>query len=259
MRSFCLRFLPCCAFFVWWLPMGQAAGKEFGSEARRVLSDTGGRKSTGAALDTATFAAGCFWGVELAFQRVAGVSRTRVGYTKGRVRNPTYEQVCGGSTGHTEAVQVSFDPSLVSYSELLTVLWDRMDPTTRNRQGNDAGTQYRSGIYYHSVDQQRAAEASIAKEQQRYDRPIVTELLAAEEFWPAEEHHQQYLSKGGQCSRKGDNSAIQCVREPSAARAGRRASAPPRVGAPHVLRRSEHACCQRPHSFSLPPLSLQYG
>ena len=104
--------------------------------------------------ETATFAAGCFWGVQLAFQRVPGVAHSMVGYTSGRVEHPTYQQVCGGGTGHTEAVQLLYNPAVVSFKELLLVLFDRMDPTTLNRQGNDRGTQYRSGVYYHS-DQQK--------------------------------------------------------------------------------------------------------
>ena len=103
--------------------------------------------------ETATFAAGCFWGVQLAFQRVPGVSLTMVGYTAGEKLHPSYREVCSGSTGHTEAVQMLFNPAVVSYKELLMVLFDRMDPTTLNRQGNDRGTQYRSGVYYHSEDQ----------------------------------------------------------------------------------------------------------
>jgi methionine-S-sulfoxide reductase len=161
-------------------------------------------------IDIATFAAGCFWGLELAFQRVPGVIQTEVGYTQGNKKNPTYEEVCSGSTGHTEAVQVRYDPHMVSYTDLLTVFWDRLDPTTKNRQGNDVGTQYRSGIYYHNEEQKKAIFASKEKEQLKYDKPIVTEIASASEWYPAEAYHQQYLSKGGQCSLKGDLTPIRC-------------------------------------------------
>ena len=122
----------------------------------------------------------------------------------------TYEEVCSGQTGHTEAVQIHFDPSVVTYNELLTVLWDRMNPTTLNMQGNDVGTQYRSGIYYHSEAQKAAATASRDREQKKYTRAIVTEILPAAEWYPAEKYHQQYLEKGGQCARKGDLTAVRC-------------------------------------------------
>ena len=126
-------------------------------------------------------------------------------------KNPSYEEVCTGSTGHTEAVQLTFDPTIVSYNELLTVLWDIHDPTTLNRQGGDAGTQYRSGIYYHTEDQRRVAFASREEEQKKYpSKPIVTEVLPAKEFYAAEDYHQQYLQKGGQCAFKGDLSPIRC-------------------------------------------------
>jgi peptide-methionine (S)-S-oxide reductase len=122
----------------------------------------------------------------------------------------TYEEVCSGRTGHTEAVLIEFNPSIVSYSDLLTVFWDRIDPTTRNSQGNDFGTQYRSGIYYHNDDQRKIAESSLRQEQLKHQRSIVTEIEKLSVFYPAEEYHQQYLSKGGQCSRKGDLTDIRC-------------------------------------------------
>ncbi len=125
--------------------------------------------------------------------------------------NPTYEEVCTGTTGHAEAVQIVFDASVVSYDELLTVLWDIHDPTTLNRQGGDTGTQYRSGIYYHNEDQRRTAFASRDQVQKKYNpTAIVTEVLPAKEFYMAEEYHQQYLQKGGQCAHKGDLSPIRC-------------------------------------------------
>ena len=123
--------------------MGNSPTKDFGAEAASVISKRIMVQPTGANVETATMAAGCFWGLELAFQRVPGVVKTEVGYTQGTKANPTYEEVCSGITGHAEALQIKYDPKVVSYEELLTVYWDRLDPTTRNRQGNDVGTQYR--------------------------------------------------------------------------------------------------------------------
>eukprot|EP00602_Paraphysomonas_sp_CaronLab_P006127 CAMPEP_0185021544 /NCGR_PEP_ID=MMETSP1103-20130426/4233_1 /TAXON_ID=36769 /ORGANISM="Paraphysomonas bandaiensis, Strain Caron Lab Isolate" /LENGTH=206 /DNA_ID=CAMNT_0027553127 /DNA_START=85 /DNA_END=706 /DNA_ORIENTATION=- len=189
--------------------MGTAHAKSFGPEAIGVLTKESAKLEHSSSLkSTATFAAGCFWGVQLAFQRVPGVDHTEVGYTQGHKPNPTYEEVCSGQTGHTEAIKIEFNPEVVSYSELLTILWDRMDPTTVNRQGNDVGTQYRSGIYYHSEEQKKEAIESRDKEQEKYSDPIVTEILPAKEWYPAEEYHQRYLEKGGQCARKGDTSGI---------------------------------------------------
>eukprot|EP00943_MAST-04B_sp_MAST-4B-sp1_P004058 g4058.t1 len=161
-------------------------------------------------VETLLCAAGCFWGVELAFQRVPGVISTSVGYCGGANKNPTYEMVCSGSTGHTEACQVIFDNSIVEYGELLDILWDIHDPTTLNRQGNDIGTQYRAGVYYYNEKQHAVALESFEREQKSYDNKIVTELLPAPEYFLAEAYHQQYLEKGGQCSLKGDTTAIRC-------------------------------------------------
>ena len=147
----------------------------------------------------ATFGAGCFWGVEAAFRQVQGVKATAVGYLGGRLKNPTYEDVCYRDTGHAEVVQVEFDPERVSYDDLLTVFWTNHDPTTLNRQGPDVGEQYRSAIFFHSPEQQAAAEASKQRMEQsgRFRRPIVTEITPAGEFYEAEEYHQQYLEKRG--------------------------------------------------------------
>ncbi|EGC34907.1 hypothetical protein DICPUDRAFT_47974 [Dictyostelium purpureum] len=161
-------------------------------------------------MQRATFAAGCFWSVELLFQRVKGVVKTRVGYCNGQVENPTYRDVCSGKTGHAEAVDLEFDPKEVSYKELLQLFWGKHDPTTLNRQGNDHGSQYRSGIYYHSEEQKKEATESKEEEQKKYKVPIVTEILPAGHFYPAEEYHQRYLEKGGQCSSKGCNDKIRC-------------------------------------------------
>jgi peptide-methionine (S)-S-oxide reductase len=153
-------------------------------------------------METATFAAGCFWGVEAAFRAIPGVLSTTVGYTGGTTQNPTYQDVCSGRTGHAEAVEVEFDPSRVSYQDLLRVFWENHDPTTLNRQGPDHGTQYRSAIYFHSPEQQAAAVAS-KQELERaavHRRPIVTEITAAPAFYRAEDYHQQYLEKRGQAT-----------------------------------------------------------
>ncbi|CAN5288494.1 peptide-methionine (S)-S-oxide reductase MsrA [soil metagenome] len=150
-------------------------------------------------MEKATFAAGCFWGVEAAFRHLTGVHSTVVGYTGGHVDQPTYEDVCSGRTGHAEAVEVCFDPAGVSYRELLQVFWDCHDPTTRNRQGPDVGEQYRSAIFYHSQEQEQAARESThaLRDSGRCRQEIVTEILPASTFWRAEEYHQQYLEKRG--------------------------------------------------------------
>ena len=150
-----------------------------------------------AAPEKATFAAGCFWGVEATFRRLAGVKSTRVGYTGGTLANPTYEDVCTGRTGHAEALEVTFDPEVISYHDLLEVFWANHNPTTLNRQGPDVGTQYRSAIFFHSPEQQKEAQDSIHAAEPRFARPIVTQIVPAAEFWPAEEYHQQYLEKRG--------------------------------------------------------------
>src|SRR5688572_20847513 len=149
------------------------------------------------ATETATFAAGCFWGVESAFRNTAGVVSTAVGYTGGHVDEPTYKQVCSDATGHAEAVEVVFDPDEVSYEELLDVFWGEHDPTQLNRQGPDFGTQYRSAIFVHSPEQERAAHESLARRQTQLSLPIVTHVEPAATFWPAEDYHQQYYEKRG--------------------------------------------------------------
>jgi len=150
-------------------------------------------------LQRATFAMGCFWGAERKFWQRPGVYSTAVGYVAGHTPNPTYREVCTGMTGHTEAVLVVFDPKQITYDDLLKLLWENHDPTQGMRQGNDVGTQYRSGIYYYDEDQQRAAERSRDAYQQRLTAmsygPITTEILPAPEFYYAEDYHQQYLAK----------------------------------------------------------------
>ena len=154
-------------------------------------------------MEQATFAAGCFWGVEALFRQVKGVANATVGYTGGTSKNPTYETVCSHTTGHAEAVLVEFDPSQVSYAQLLNIFWSNHNPTTPNQQGPDHGSQYRSAIFYHTPAQNTAA---LALKQQlegrhRFPKPIVTEIVPATTFYRAEEYHQRYFEKhgGGQC------------------------------------------------------------
>jgi peptide-methionine (S)-S-oxide reductase len=147
-------------------------------------------------LKLATFAGGCFWCTEAIFQRLKGVEKVVPGYSGGHVDNPTYEQVCSGSTGHAESIQVSYDPSKVAYDDLLEVFWKTHDPTTRNRQGNDFGPQYRSVVFFHDAEQKRLAEAYKAKLEAEHiwPRPIVTEIAPFAKFWPAENYHQNYYN-----------------------------------------------------------------
>lgn len=150
-------------------------------------------------MEKAIFGGGCFWGVETTFRLVKGVTSATVGYSGGSLNDPTYEDVCSGKTGHAEVVQVEYDPSKVSYEELLEVFWNIHDPTILNRQGPDIGTQYRSAIFFHTPEQESVAIASKEKLQNsgRYKRPIVTEITSASEFYRAEEYHQRYYEKHG--------------------------------------------------------------
>ena len=147
----------------------------------------------------ATFAAGCFWGVEETFRTLPGVVQTQVGYTGGKPEHPDYRMVCTGTTDHAEAVEVEYDPDTISYARLLQVFWENHDPTTLNRQGPDVGTQYRSAVFYHDEAQKREAEASKAAQAAsgRHRRPVVTQISPAAAFWRAEEYHQRYLLKRG--------------------------------------------------------------
>ena len=144
----------------------------------------------------ATFAAGCFWGPEEAFRILPGVIETRVGYTGGHIPNPSYEHVCTGTTGHAEAVEIIFDPTHISYEDLLQKFWTIHDPTQMNRQGPDIGNQYRSAIFYHTDEQKEIAEQS-KDEHIANGKAVVTEITPASEFFPAEEYHQKYIMKGG--------------------------------------------------------------
>lgn len=150
-------------------------------------------------MEKATFAAGCFWGIEETFRTVPGVFETAVGYTGGDVQEPTYHDVCSGLTGHAEAVQVQFDPGEVSYRELLDLFWGCHDPTQKDRQGPDFGTQYRSAIFFHDADQEATARASLQERDASggHPRPIATLLEPASAFWRAEEYHQKYVLKNG--------------------------------------------------------------
>ena len=148
----------------------------------------------------ATFGAGCFWGVELMFSQTEGVTSTSVGYMGGHTSKPTYEEVCSSQSGHAEVVQVEYDPKEVDYEHLLRLFWENHNPTTRNRQGPDVGSQYRSVIFHHSDEQCTIAEMSKIAAQGRFTKPIVTEILPAGEFHRAEEYHQQYLKKHGRGS-----------------------------------------------------------
>jgi peptide-methionine (S)-S-oxide reductase len=144
-----------------------------------------------------TFAAGCFWGVEASFREIEGVVQTTVGYTGGSTPDPTYEQVCSDTTGHAEAVEVWFDPTIVSYHDLLRTFWSIHNPTTRDRQGWDFGSQYRSAIFFHDAEQQRLAIASRDEQQGAWTDPIVTEIVPASAFYNADDYHQRYFEKHG--------------------------------------------------------------
>jgi peptide-methionine (S)-S-oxide reductase len=150
----------------------------------------------------ATFAAGCFWGVEAQFQQLPGVTATAVGYEGGAVDHPTYQQVCTDRTGHAEAVEIDYDPEQIAYERLLDAFFSLHDPTQLNRQGPDWGEQYRSAIFFHSPEQETEAKAFIAKltAEKRFAKPIVTQVVPAETFWRAEEYHQKYLEKRGAVS-----------------------------------------------------------
>jgi peptide-methionine (S)-S-oxide reductase len=150
-------------------------------------------------MEKATFGAGCFWGVEAAFRQVRGVTSTAVGYLGGTTPDPTYADVCTGRTGHAEVVEVTYDPSRVTYEELLAVFWECHDPTQRNRQGPDVGTQYRSAVFFHDDAQKLAATTSRdgLERSGRYTKPIATEITPASAFYRAEDYHQQYLEKRG--------------------------------------------------------------
>jgi peptide-methionine (S)-S-oxide reductase len=162
-----------------------------------------------AGAETATFGAGCFWCIEAAYRQLDGVYSATSGYMGGQVKNPTYDDICTGNSGHAEVVHVVFDPKKISYEKILAWFWDLHDPTTLNRQGNDVGTQYRSAIYYYSDAQKKTAEASKAAAKANFKDPIVTEITKATEFYPAENYHQNYYNEN-----KSKNSYCRFVIEP---------------------------------------------
>jgi peptide-methionine (S)-S-oxide reductase len=149
--------------------------------------------------DTTTFGTGCFWCTEAVFQELKGVIKVTSGYSGGQVPHPTYEEVCSGTTGHAECLQIEYDPAVISFDELLEVFWESHDPTTLNRQGNDVGTQYRSAIFYHDEEQKEKAEHYKAEliRNKAYDKPIVTEITPFKVFYPAENYHQDYYNLHG--------------------------------------------------------------
>jgi peptide-methionine (S)-S-oxide reductase len=167
-------------------------GNRISKESNKAMENKTGEKG----LKLATFGAGCFWCVEAVFQRLQGVEKVVSGYSGGHVDKPTYEEVCSGSTGHAEVCQVSYDPQKVSYDTLLEVFWKTHDPTTRNRQGNDVGSQYRSVIFYHDEEQKKLAEEYKRRldAEHIWDRSIVTEIVSFTRFWPAEDYHQNYYN-----------------------------------------------------------------
>jgi len=166
------------------------------AESPAMPQATDSQPSTAKKLETATFGSGCFWCTEAVFERLKGVESVVSGYSGGILKNPTYEQVCSGTTGHAEVIQVTFDPAVISYPQLLKVFWNTHDPTTPNRQGHDVGTQYRSAIFYHNDEQRKQAEHYKEKldSSGAFSAPIVTEIVPFQAFYPAEKYHQDYYS-----------------------------------------------------------------
>jgi len=191
--------------YVSWLTCKKDAGPAFTTAANAKLPDYPSGKT-----ETALLAAGCYWEVELTYQRIPGVLETEVGFAGGTTTSPTYKQVSTDTTGHCETVRVVFDPEAVQYRQLLKVFFEQFDPTTLNRQGNDVGIQYRSAVFYTTEAQRLVAQEEKAVAQQRLGKTVVTEITPAPTFWKAEEYHQQYLQKHGIGARKGDTSAIPC-------------------------------------------------
>jgi peptide-methionine (S)-S-oxide reductase len=164
------------------------------SAAVTVFADNGQKENK---MEKAVFAAGCFWGVESIFQQIDGVIDTTVGYTGGKTQAPTYKEICRTETGHAEAIEIVYDPAKVSYETLLDIFWRAHDPTTLNRQGPDVGTQYRSAIFYYTLEQKTAAEKVKTESQKKWKKPIVTQIAEGGVFYPAEDYHQDYFSKQG--------------------------------------------------------------
>ena len=188
--------LPTLLFSIFSLASCQGAGSE-SKTAAKIMNEE--KIPTGVKTDTATFATGCFWCTEAVFQELKGVLKVTSGYSGGTAVNPSYEQVCSGTTGHAECLQIVYDPRVISFDELLEVFWEAHDPTTLNRQGNDVGTQYRSAIFYHNAEQKQKAEGYKAKldKSGAYANPIVTEITPAAAFYAAEDYHQDYYRLHG--------------------------------------------------------------
>ena len=169
------------------------------SDKKQTVSTSPSEPAKTGQTDTATFGAGCFWCVEAVFQRLEGVKTVKSGYAGGFVKNPSYKEVCNGSTGHAEVCQITYDPSKISYDELLEVFWKTHDPTTMNRQGNDVGTQYRSAVFYHSEEQKDKAEKykKEINEAHAYPNPVITEIKPISNYYPAEDYHQNYYNQNG--------------------------------------------------------------
>lgn len=165
--------------------------------ALALMVSAAGAEKKEAGMEKAVFAAGCFWGVEAIFQQLDGVVDTTVGYTGGKSENPTYKEVCHLDTGHAEAIEIIYDPSIISYEELLAYFWRLHDPTTVNRQGPDKGPQYRSAVFYYTPEQKTAAEKVKADAQKKWKKPIVTQINAGGVFYPAEDYHQDYFKNRG--------------------------------------------------------------
>lgn len=186
--------------FLWsiLLSSGFAACQSTNQDSTQVSSDSSKEMQImdTSHLDTATFGAGCFWCVEAVFQDLNGVYKVSSGYTGGKIKNPTYREVCSGLTGHAEVIQIKYDSSIISFEELLEVFWETHDPTTLNRQGADVGTQYRSAVFYHSEEQKRLAELYKKKlnDAKAFPNPVVTEISPADVFYPAEDYHQDYYN-----------------------------------------------------------------
>ncbi len=184
MYKFVMSFLVICQLFMTNLALGQNTQKDMSDNQK---------------MEKATFGAGCFWCVEAIFQRLDGVQKVESGYSGGKVANPTYKEVCTGTTGHAEVCQLTYDPSEISFTELLEVFWQTHDPTTLNRQGNDVGTQYRSAIFYHDDEQKKLAQEYKTKleKEKVFDDPIVTEIVPFKTFYVAEDYHQNYFNENG--------------------------------------------------------------
>ena len=178
---------------------GKTHGTEIAEDREPAEKENKMMQQQNDSIRTATFGAGCFWCVEAIFQRLEGVISLKSGYSGGHVKNPSYKEVCNGTTGHAEVIQLRYDPEKISFDELLEVFWKTHDPTTMNRQGNDVGTQYRSAVFYHDEEQRKVAEEYKKKlnEQKVYPNPIVTEITAFREFYPAEDYHQDYYNQNG--------------------------------------------------------------